>query len=96
MASDDHTTHLRRHLHSLVCRAGANFIQIQWDILCDDPGDSCWTDRRLGRLRLRSPVLNNPVRDEPGQKDEQYIRPLWNPLTRTANAIVLRCHRWFG
>ena len=96
MACHNHAAHLRLHLHGFVRCAGANLIQIKRHILCDDPGDTRRTHWRLSRFHVRSPVLENPVRNEPSQQDKKQIRPLRNSLIRTTDMFSLRPHRRLG
>src|SRR4030095_16063903 len=87
MAPDDHTTHLRRHLHSLVSCTCADLIQVKRHVLCDDFGDTCGTRNGLSSFNVNGVVLKNSVSDEPGQPDEKQVRPFWNSLVRSAGSL---------
>src|SRR5262245_20539468 len=96
MSRDDHTAHLRLHLHGLVGCTGADLIQIKRYVLCNDFGDSRRTHRRLSSFTLSGTVLINSVGDEPCQQDEKQVRPFRDSLIRSAGSLCFGAGRALG
>src|SRR5882724_13283547 len=87
MAPDDHSTHLRLHLHGLVSCTGADLIQVKRHVLCNDFGDARWTRSGLSSFNFSGSVLINSVGDKPCQQDEKQVRPFGNSLIRSAGSL---------
>src|SRR4029453_1293856 len=96
MALDDLAGYLRLHLHGLVRCTCPDLIQVNWHILCDGFGYSRGGRGRLSGFNFGGPVLKDPVSDKRGQNDEKQVRPLRNPLIRSAGAFHLRAPRALG
>src|SRR5262245_49853375 len=89
MTSDDHTTHLRLHLHGLISCTRADLIQVKRHVLFDNFGNSRGTQRWLSSLCLGGSVLINSVGDKPCQQDEKQVSPFGNSLIRSADWLCL-------
>src|SRR4029077_5975255 len=86
---DDYAGDLCLHQHSLISRAGADFVQIERHIFSEHFRNENRSRWRLRSFTLAGRALKRPVRDKHGQDNKKQIRPLRKPVIASTAASHL-------
>src|SRR5690242_8050134 len=78
MARQNFAADLSLNEHHFVRRAGADFVEIKWNVVGDDFCNQDRPDWRLRRLFLFNSALQGARDSEGGQNDEEEDTPSWN------------------